>query len=70
MILRQEMKLTFRFRQDLQFMDSRGSAVTRRGVSRSILTVGREITEDMINRYGVVDKDEERKIGQDIGKSV
>lgn len=44
----EETKLTFRFRQDLQFMDSRGSAVTRRGVSRSILTAGREITEDMM----------------------
>jgi hypothetical protein len=40
---------TFRFRQDLQFMDSRGSAVTRRGVSRSMLTAGRVIAEDMMN---------------------
>lgn len=37
------MKNTFRFLQDLQFMDSRGSAVARRGVTRSMLTVGRDI---------------------------
>ena len=36
---------TFRFRHDLQFMDSRGSAVARRGVKRSMLTVGRDMTE-------------------------
>lgn len=35
---------TFRFRHDLQFMDSRGSAVARRGVKRSMLTVGRDMT--------------------------
>jgi hypothetical protein len=35
------MERTFLFRQLLQFIDSRGSAVTRRGVSRSMLTVGR-----------------------------
>lgn len=35
---------TFLFRQDLQFIDSRGSAMTRRGVRRSILTCGRDIT--------------------------
>jgi hypothetical protein len=61
-------KLTFRFRHDLQFMDSRGSAVTRRGVSRSILTVGREITEDMINRYGVVDTVEEGRLVKTLGR--
>lgn len=40
-------------------MDSRGSAVTRRGVSRSMLTVGRDITLE--NGRFEQDKDE---IGQ------
>lgn len=35
--------LTFLLRQDLQFIDSRGSIVARRGVRRSMLTVGRDI---------------------------
>ena len=34
---------TFRFLQDLQFIDSRGSAWTRRGVRRSMLTWGRDM---------------------------
>lgn len=36
---------TLRFRHDLQFMDSRGSAVALRGVKRSMLTVGRDMTD-------------------------
>jgi hypothetical protein len=34
---------TFLFRQDLQFIDSRGSLINRRGPRRSILTCGRDM---------------------------
>lgn len=47
---------TFLLRQDLQFIVSRGSTVARRGVSRSMLTCGR----DMGGGHG------ERKVEEEI----
>lgn len=44
--------VTFRFLQDLQFIDSRGSAWTRRGVRRSMLTWGRDMALPVHRRDG------------------